>query len=442
MDRLTLGNGSIVNMYSNTAGYDLRRPGIQIRLNFPVWGLQIFTSDVTSLAIFGTRIYTRPLYPLHIPIVSNIEVGGSVVTDVRSQSGLVGRDNSLGKFIFLKSTSKQELPLVFGFDLTLPIVQFSFWDLKVVADYVNFLGGGNGLSAGIINTFNIANVVNLSVKFEHRENFKGVAFGYFDGFYEISRHQIVGVTGDTISTAWYNAKSTEAWRGFKASLALNVMSKIVGVAGYERRYDSPVGGRFFAYLEAPNLLPSFALRAEYFKRDTDFNLSLFSIDDHSTARLIASYSFNFIMLSVVSQWSFAPEKNASGAIIGYIPQQILFFRTGFPSPAFDVSDVAIDLNKHFIKHPSATFFARVKGHSMKDAGIDNGDLLIVDKSIEPKNGKIAVCYLDDQFTLKRLRIEKGRLWLVPANDVFEPIEVKEGNEVIIWGIVAHVIKSF
>lgn len=114
---------------------------------------------------------------------------------------------------------------------------------------------------------------------------------------------------------------------------------------------------------------------------------------------------------------------------------------GFPSPAQDFIDLSIDLNKEFIKHPSSTFFGRVKGNSMKDAGIDNGDLLIVDKSLRPIDGKIAVCFVDGEFTVKRIRIEKDCCWLVAANEAYKPISVTAENDFMVWGIVVHVIKT-
>lgn len=115
---------------------------------------------------------------------------------------------------------------------------------------------------------------------------------------------------------------------------------------------------------------------------------------------------------------------------------------GFPSPAMDFTDLSIDLNKHLIKHPSSTFYGRVKGESMKDEGIHDGDLLVIDKSIRPADGKIAVCYLDGEFTIKRIRIDKDIIWLMPANDNYTPIKVTPDNDFLIWGIVTHVIKSF
>lgn len=114
---------------------------------------------------------------------------------------------------------------------------------------------------------------------------------------------------------------------------------------------------------------------------------------------------------------------------------------GFPSPAEDFKETTIDLNKALIKNKEATFYARVSGQSMTDAGLDDGDLLIIDKSLEPANGKIAVCFLEGEFTVKRLKIEKGELFLMPENKHYKPIKVEENEKLIIWGIVTYVIKS-
>jgi DNA polymerase V len=114
---------------------------------------------------------------------------------------------------------------------------------------------------------------------------------------------------------------------------------------------------------------------------------------------------------------------------------------GFPSPALDFVDLSIDLNKYLIKNPSATFYGKVKGDSLINAGIHNGDLLIIDRSLEPTNGKIAVCYIDGEFTAKRIKLEKCVAWLIAENENYQPIKVTEANSFLIWGIVTHVIKN-
>ncbi|MEZ4987542.1 MAG: translesion error-prone DNA polymerase V autoproteolytic subunit [Saprospiraceae bacterium] len=115
---------------------------------------------------------------------------------------------------------------------------------------------------------------------------------------------------------------------------------------------------------------------------------------------------------------------------------------GFPSPALDFIDLGIDLNEHLIDHPSATFYGRVQGDSMSGAGIHDGDLLVIDKSLQASDGRIAVCFLDGEFTLKRIRVDRaGSVWLMPENDRYPPIRIEEHQHFQVWGIVTYVIKK-
>ena len=114
---------------------------------------------------------------------------------------------------------------------------------------------------------------------------------------------------------------------------------------------------------------------------------------------------------------------------------------GFPSPADDFKEIRISLDKELVKNQESTFYARVSGDSMIEAGLDDGDLIIIDRSLDPENGKIAVCYVDGEFTVKRIKKEKDKFFLMPQNKKYKPIEIKEGNELIIWGIVEYVIKK-
>lgn len=114
---------------------------------------------------------------------------------------------------------------------------------------------------------------------------------------------------------------------------------------------------------------------------------------------------------------------------------------GFPSPAGDFKQERISLDKELIKNKEATFFARVSGESMINAGLEDGDLIVIDRSIEPANNKIAVCFVEGEFTVKRLIVKKDRIWLKPENSSYKPIEVKDEDRLIIWGIVTNVIKK-
>ena len=114
---------------------------------------------------------------------------------------------------------------------------------------------------------------------------------------------------------------------------------------------------------------------------------------------------------------------------------------GFPSPADDFKEVRISLDKELVKNQESTFYARVSGDSMLEAGIDDGDLLVIDKSLSPENGKIAVCFIDGDFTVKRIVKEKGKLYLKAENKKYKSIELSGESELIIWGIVEYVIKK-
>lgn len=112
---------------------------------------------------------------------------------------------------------------------------------------------------------------------------------------------------------------------------------------------------------------------------------------------------------------------------------------GFPSPADDEMADKLDLNELLIKRPTATFFLRVAGSSMIKAGIHHNDILIVDRSIEPTSGKIVIAAVNGELTVKRLYQNGKTLQLLPENDAFPPIDIIEGVELHIWGVVTNVI---
>ena len=116
-------------------------------------------------------------------------------------------------------------------------------------------------------------------------------------------------------------------------------------------------------------------------------------------------------------------------------------KAGFPSPAEDFIEKNLDLNEHLIKHPAATFFVRVEGRSMENVGIFQDDILIVDRALTPSNGKIIVAILNGEFTVKRILLKKKKLFLIPENSNYEPIEITEEMDFQVWGIVTYAIHA-
>ncbi|MGQ1128581.1 LexA family protein [Acinetobacter baumannii] len=123
-----------------------------------------------------------------------------------------------------------------------------------------------------------------------------------------------------------------------------------------------------------------------------------------------------------------------------IPLAIEKVSAGFPSPAQDYIDRSLDMNEHLIKNETATFIVRVASLSMLNAGIDIDDELIVDRSLDAKHGDIVIALIDNEFTVKRLMIDEKGQWLKAENPDYKNIYLADGQELIIWGVVTHIIK--
>ncbi|MGC4041146.1 MAG: translesion error-prone DNA polymerase V autoproteolytic subunit [Flavobacterium sp.] len=143
-------------------------------------------------------------------------------------------------------------------------------------------------------------------------------------------------------------------------------------------------------------------------------------------------------MPIKKKLSFFIPNSESGLELPFVEGGI---KAGFPSPALDFEGETISLDKVLVKNHLATFYAKADGNSMTGAGIDDGDVMVIDRSLEPRDGKIAVCFIDGEFTVKRIKVEKDALLLLPENKDFQPIKVTEENKIVIWGIVTYVIKA-
>jgi DNA polymerase V len=132
---------------------------------------------------------------------------------------------------------------------------------------------------------------------------------------------------------------------------------------------------------------------------------------------------------------------AGTAIKKPLPLYLSRIKAGFPSPAEDYLDKKLDLNEHLIKHPASTFIVKVKGDSMVGAGINSGDLIIVDRSLEPKDKRIIVAVVNGEFTVKRVSKKADRVSLIAENPKYPAIEINDGMDFEVWGVVVHVIHS-
>jgi len=122
-----------------------------------------------------------------------------------------------------------------------------------------------------------------------------------------------------------------------------------------------------------------------------------------------------------------------------LPSALFRVPAGFPSPAEDYLEHSLDLGAYLVRHPKATFFMRCEGASMTGAGINDGDLLVIDRAEQARDKSIVVARINEDFCVKRLRLIDGKVWLYPENPEFEPIEIYEGDDAEVWGVVTHAI---
>lgn len=134
---------------------------------------------------------------------------------------------------------------------------------------------------------------------------------------------------------------------------------------------------------------------------------------------------------------FTPENGSHTALPFFVAK----ISAGFPSPAEDFIERKLDLNEYLIKNPTATFFVKVSGHSMINAGIHDGDILVVDRSLEPANNKIVIGVVNGEFTVKRLLKKNNKLFLMPENPDYKPIEINESMDASVWGVVTYTIRK-
>jgi DNA polymerase V len=121
------------------------------------------------------------------------------------------------------------------------------------------------------------------------------------------------------------------------------------------------------------------------------------------------------------------------------PLYLCRVEAGFPSPADDYVEASLDLSDHLVRNREATFFVRVAGDSMTEAGIHDGDLLVVDRSVEPEGGDVVVAALDGELTVKRYEVRSGQPYLMPESEAHAPIAIEPGQDLIVWGVAQHVI---
>lgn len=336
LDYTTLGHGSIMYMYNNSPTFDARKIGVQFDMDFNEFGFESVYGNFAQAGVFGLRGYVRPLKltsAKSIPVISNLEVGVSFVTDFDKNAGVIAGtiDTLTGKFKSLKDEGSVN---IIGFDLGLPIIRTDMLNLEVYYDFVKIMNFGSGSTAGIKAELSGLGLVTLGAKLERRFNGDEFIPSYFNALYETERFNYDHATGQVRSkVAMLKGLKSSAGNGFFGELEANVVDLFRVVGSYERLDKEPKSGALHMTAEVvPKDLP-FITRAGYDKINIENEKDLFTLDDRSYLFVELGYKpYSFMIVSMVYNWTYTPLRDKDKNIIGYKPQKWVEPRVSFVYP--------------------------------------------------------------------------------------------------------------
>jgi hypothetical protein len=336
LDYARLGHGFILYNYKNSPSSDNRRIGTEFDMDFGKWGFETMYGDVTDIGVFGTRGYVRPLQftpAASIPVIGGLEVGATLVSDLRKDA----RDAQLDTVGGVTNTVNAGAMSAIGFDLGLPLIKSSMFNLMYYLDYAKILNYGHGFATGIEMNASAFGLVNISTKLERR-------FGqtdqfmpsYFDAFYELERYQINKniLLQDTLSSKAKTLENTiSPGSGYFGSLMVDVLGTIQVEGSYKKLDDYPTSGSLHLGTNTGDKIPLIHVSAGYDKLNIENNADVFTLDERSLLYAEVGYKpYPFMIVSMVYSWTFAPEKDSDGNVTGYVPQKRVTPKVSFVFP--------------------------------------------------------------------------------------------------------------
>ena len=294
LDAARMGHGFIMNYYNNSLLYDQRKIGLELDIDAKFAGLESMTNNLGRAEIFGGRVYYRPLWEMQTPILKNLAVGATFVTDT-DPDAFDATDDGITEF---------------GFDIELPFIKTSALQWGIYADYATINNYGSGTALGTeLQMRGVAGVFDLTAQLERR--FLGDEFlpSYFGPFYELERYQVDGNQAIRKTDALKIAKETNGTLGLLYGHVLNTI-QLLGT--FERLDDQPNSGRLHLEATLPNTLPKIAARAMYDRRNIDGFGDAFDLDEDSVARAGLGYKiYPFLILYGDYVWTFRFDEAAN-----------------------------------------------------------------------------------------------------------------------------------
>jgi|GEM_PF-125554 len=329
LENTKLGHGSIMYLYRNNGSYDARKLGMEFDMDFGAYGFESMINDLAGFNILGLRTYYRPLLNMQMPLLNQLELGATWVSDFRDNTNLVATPASLslieenGQVAFNPELARQKGSLsVWGFDVALPLLKSNVLDVITYMDYVKIQDFGSGGLLGIsANVKNISQLLTFSAKLEHRVLGDKFQFSYFDALYEQDRYETVATTSPeyVLTRANELENHTSPGPGVYGDLGASLLNMVHVFGSYQRLYKTERGGLLHLSAGLKELIPKVLFKADYYKRDITAESDLFKLDDRSLSVVeFGYYPQPYMLLSIIYQWTYEPIRQGDD-IVGYSP---------------------------------------------------------------------------------------------------------------------------
>lgn len=333
LDYYTLGHGSIMYRYNNSPGFDTRKIGLVLDVDFGNFGFESIYSRFGEAGVVGLRGYTRPLKfstAGSLPVIGNLEVGVTYSGDFHENTGVMQVLNQQTNQLEKKDEGSIN---IVGFDIGLPLVSTGMLGIDLYFDYAKILDYGSGTAAGIIFTFNGIGLIDAQAKLERRFNNDKYIPSYFNSFYEIERFKEDTTAGIVSSKISRLANMTTADNGFYGELGISVLGLFDILGNYQRLDKDPKSGILQLTASVmPEGTPVVA-RAGYDKINIQDEKDLFKLDDRSYLFFELGYKpVEYLLVSMVYSWTFTPIRDKDDKVIDFTPQKRIEPRISFIYP--------------------------------------------------------------------------------------------------------------
>ena len=337
LDYYSLGHGSIMYNYNNSPGFDARKAGLIVDIDFGEFGFESIYSRFGEAGVVGLRGFVRPLKFTSVgdmPIIGNLEVGATYAGDFNDKAGIISG--------YYNQTTNNFVPLtdggstnIIGFDIGLPVINTSMLNAELYFDYAKILDFGSGAAAGFIVNLNALGAVKATAKLERRFNGDNYIPSYFNSLYEVERFNLD--TSAVVPFPRTKAQQLQAAanmsNGFYGELGVSVLSMFDIIGSYQRLDKNPTSGILHLGTEIAPEDVSFVVRAGYDKINIQDEKDLFTLDDRSYLFFELGYKpMPYLIVSLVYSWMFTPLRGADDTIIGYEPQKRIEPRVSFVYP--------------------------------------------------------------------------------------------------------------